>query len=188
MNLSALSDEKLYEQFQQNYDPKGFTELVKRYEPYVIRKCYYHLKNHDDIQDVAQEVFIRLLTKAHTYRSEAPFKPWLNTIIHNRCTDHINQDKHVLHQEISNKIADTLEEEIDTKTITHPTTEILQKLLERVSGEEKLILLLKYEQQWSIKAIQEALNLSESAVKQRLKRSREKLQKLLDYYTNAMEQ
>ena len=64
------------------------------------------------------------------------------------------------------------------------TVEILEELLGQVSGEEKLLLLLKYEQGWSIQSIQQSMQLSESAVKVRLYRTREKLQKLLNQYKN----
>lgn len=185
MNLSRLSDEELLHRFQEYGTANFFSELVRRYEAEVLKKCYQRLRDREAAKDVSQEVFLRLLTRSGTYQAGLPFKPWLGRIIHNRCIDHLKQDKTGLHQEISHKIVDTLEEEIDTEDITRPTVEILQELLEKVSGEEKLILLLKYEQQWSIQTIQQSLELSESAVKQRLKRSREKLQRLLTQYSQA---
>ena len=183
MSLSVLPDEQLYDLFRQNDNPQVFKELMHRYEPYVVAKCYQRLKDHDDAQDVAQEVVIRLLTKAHTYRSSAAFKPWLATIIYNRCTDHLQEDKHSLHLEISGKIADTLVEDLDSPPNFLPTIEILQELMEKISSQDKMILLLKYEQCWSIKAIEDLLNLTESTVKQRLKRSREKLRILLKIHS-----
>ena len=185
MNLSTLSDEELLNQCKQPDNRLAFAELFCRHEPYVLRECYRYLKNREDTQDVSQEVFLRLLTRSHTYRAELPFKPWLGTIIRNRCFDHLRQDKTALHQEISIKIADTLEEEINTEEVARPTTEILQELLEKVDGQTKLILVMKYEQGWSIRAIQDALRMEENAVKQRLWRSRKKLQKLLAQYANV---
>ena len=184
MDFSTLSDADLLNEFRQSNDPQPFTELVRRHETKVIKRCYQRLGDKNEAQDVSQEVFLRLLTKAHTYRSNLPFEPWLNTIVNNRCRDHLKQDKAELHQEISDKIVDTLEEEIDTEDITRPTVEILQELLEQVSGEAKLILLMKYERGWSVKAIQESLGIEESAVKQRLKRSRDKLRRLLDQHSS----
>ena len=185
MDLSVLPDEELLHQFQQHGAPIFFSELVRRHEPEVLRRCYQHLKDRDNAKDVSQEVFLRLLTKSASYQPGLPFKPWLGRIVHNRCMDHLKQDKKDLHQEISSRIADTLEEEIDTEGVMRPTVEILQELLEKVSGEEKLILLLKYEQRWPVLAIQKSLNLNENTVKSRLKRSREKLKALLTQYSEA---
>jgi DNA-directed RNA polymerase specialized sigma24 family protein len=52
--------------------------------------------------------------------------------------------------------------------------------MKQISGEAKRILLLKYKQGWSGKAIEEALHLSEGAAKMRLARARLKLQQLLN--------
>ena len=185
MDLSTLPDEELFSQFKQDRSPDYFAELFRRHEPHVVDKCYRHLKDRDDAQDVSQEVFLRLFTKSHTYQAHLPFKPWLNRIISNRCKDHIKQDKTGLHQEISRKIADTLEEEIDTESVKRPTVEILEELLDKISGRNKLILTLKYKQHWSIKEIAQTLSLSENTVKSYLKRAREELQKLLDHYSDS---
>ncbi|MGB3852657.1 MAG: RNA polymerase sigma factor [Tunicatimonas sp.] len=184
MELNQLPDERLLGLFQQQQDHIIFSELVNRHRPYVVKRCFYYLKDQDDAQDVAQEVLIRLLTKSETYRSDAPFMPWLNTIIRNRCVDHLNQDKKELHQEISRKIEETIEEAYDTDEVDKPTVEILEELLEQVDGEEKLLLLLKYRQGWSVQDIQRSLSLNENTVKSKLKRSREKLRKLLTDYRN----
>lgn len=56
--------------------------------------------------------------------------------------------------------------------------QILDQLLDTISPEEKLLLLLKYKEKHSIKDIQTSLNLSESAVKMRLKRAKEKINAL----------
>ena len=182
MDLFTLTDEELFDRFKQDRSPDSFAELFRRHEPHVTDRCYRHLRDRDDAKDVSQEVFLRVFTKSHTYQVHLPFKPWLNRIIHNRCIDHVKQDKTELHQEISRKIADTIEEEIDIESVSRPTTEILEELLEQVSGRNKLILTLKYKQHWSIKEIAYTLNLDENTVKSYLKRAREELQKLLVKY------
>jgi RNA polymerase sigma-70 factor (ECF subfamily) len=185
MDVTTYSDEELFGKFQQNQDPHLFSELARRYTLHILKKCQQHLKNMEDAQDVSQEVLLRLLTKAHTYQAHLPFRPWLNQVIHNRCMDHLQQDKQRLHQEISTKIVDTVEEVEDTETVMRPTTEILEELLEKMSGEDKLLLVLKYQQRWSVQAIQQLLNLNENTIKSRLKRNREKLQQLLAQYSES---
>lgn len=56
--------------------------------------------------------------------------------------------------------------------------QILEALLEPITLEEKMILLLKYKEKHSLKDIQQTLNLSESAIQMRLKRAREKVNRL----------
>ncbi|WP_340155976.1 sigma-70 family RNA polymerase sigma factor, partial [uncultured Winogradskyella sp.] len=59
--------------------------------------------------------------------------------------------------------------------------EQLKKVMELISPDEKMILLLKYQDNLSIKELAEALDIGESAVKMRLKRAKEKL---VQKYTN----
>ena len=66
MDLSILPDEELLNRFKESHNPDFFSELIRRYEPYVLKNCYQHLKSKDDAQDVSQEVFLRLFTKSHT--------------------------------------------------------------------------------------------------------------------------
>ncbi len=88
----------------------------------------------------------------------------------------------MLDQEISRKIADSLAEELNTEALDRPLSEILVELMEKISGEEKLLLSLKHEQGWTSKAIAQSLGISEDNVKKRVSRARQKLRKLLDQY------
>ena len=58
----------------------------------------------------------------------------------------------------------------------------LKVALELISPEEKMILLLKYQENLSVKEIEAALSIGESAVKMRVKRAKDKLIKV--YYKN----
>jgi len=103
--------------------------------------------------------------------------------VRNRCINHKKKNNKHFHQEISRSLIEKFEDKIDTDTLNKPTIEILEELLEKISGEGKLILLLKYKEGWSIETIQKSLNLSESAVKMRLSRIKGKLNVLLEKYS-----
>lgn len=185
-DISQLTDEDLINHFRRcesvDIQAQLLAELTNRYQEQVVRRCRHCVKNIETARDLSQEVWIRVLTKLHQFKTEASFTPWLFTIVHNRCQDHLKRDKRLLHQEISNKIVDTLEEELDTEDIEQPTAEILAGLMDRLSGEEKYLLMLKYQQGWSVKAIAGSLGMGESNVKMKLSRTRAKLQRLLEGY------
>ena len=63
-------------------------------------------------------------------------------------------------------------------------SEDLKKALAKIAPEEKAILLMKYQDDFSIKEIADSFNLTESAVKMRLKRTKEKLKKI--YLENVL--
>ena len=186
MNLYQLGDEALVAHFRQDSaeeaNPKLLAELVRRFQEEIIKECYRYVKDREEAQDVSQEVWIRVITKLPQYDSAQRFRPWLFTIVKNRCLDHLRQNKKLLHQEISLKIVDSLQEEMEAEDSIRPTIELLEELMEKISGQGKLVLLLKHYRGWSNKEIQVSLTLSESTVKMRLARSCEKIRQLFDTY------
>ena len=75
-------------------------------------------------------------------------------------------------------------EEIDSaREFESMRVEQLKKVMELISPEEKMILLLKYQDNLTIKELSEALDIGESAVKMRLKRAKDKLIQKYDNYT-----
>lgn len=180
MKPSQFSDEEIVQKLNQHSDPQLFAELFLRHKDHVVRQCQKQVEDLETAKDLSQEVWIRVLTKLNQYRAESSFAAWLSIIVRNRCLDHFRQDKRSLHQDISQKIVSTLEEVVDTENVSKPTVDILVDLLDQISGEEKMLLLLKYQKGWSIRSIQQSLQLSESTVKVRLFRAREKMQRMLD--------
>ena len=188
MDYSQLNDEALISHFRQtdsgNNDPILLKVLFQRHQQNVVKKCCYFVKDAETAHDLSQEVWIRVLTRLHQFDVTASFTAWLFQIAHNRCHDHIRQNKRLLHQEISWKIVDRMEEELNTKGVNKPTVDILQELMEKISSQGKLILKLKYEDGWSIKDIAKSLDISEGSVKMRLSRARQEMQKLLKEHRN----
>lgn len=182
MELVNLPDEQIIERFARDSDHRQFAELFRRHQKNVVRQCYKRVNCADTAYDLSQEVWIRVFTKSKQYRGECPFAAWLAVIVNNRCSDHLRRDKRLLHEEISRKIVEGIEEAFVTEELAKPTVEILYEILEQISGEEKLLLTLKYEQGWSTKAIQHFLQLSESTINVRLFRAKNKLRSLFKDY------
>lgn len=178
-SLTAHSDEMLVRSCQAAMQPAHFNELVRRYRPRVVRWCYVYLHDADEAQDVTQEVLIRLYTRLPSYRHEVPFVAWLQTIVRNRCLDHIRRDKHALHEELSEHIATPWEEELDTEAVTVPTEALVYQLLNKLSGDSKLLLLMRHREGYSVVQLAHLLEVSEAVIRKRLQRARDKMQALL---------
>ncbi|MGB3852644.1 MAG: RNA polymerase sigma factor [Tunicatimonas sp.] len=178
-SLADQSDEALVRTCQAAMQPAPFNELVRRYRPRVVRWCHGYLRDADEAQDVTQEVLIRLLTRLPTYRHEVSFVAWLQTIVRNRCLDHLRQDKRALHQDLSEHIAAPWEEELDTEAVAVPTEDLVYQLLNELSGESKLALLLRYREGYSVGQLATTMQVSEVVVRKRLQRARDRMQTLL---------
>ncbi len=112
---------------------------------------------------------------------------WLQTIVRNRCVDHLRQDKHALDQELSENIAAPWEEELDTEAVSVPTEALVYQLLNKLKGGDKYLLLLCYHEGYSTKQLAEALLVSETVVRKRLQRARDRMQVLLKKHRNSPE-
>ena len=69
----------------QRGDREAFDRLVQRYQRDVYRLCYRYLNNHEDADDVAQEVFLRAYRAISRFRGDSAFSTWLYRIAVNAC-------------------------------------------------------------------------------------------------------
>ncbi len=178
-----ISDQELIRLIKSGNE-KYFRILVDRYEGYIFEKSLSYLINTEQAKDISQDILIKVYLQLHLFNEKAKFSTWLYAVIHNSCIDYLRRNKKYRNEVISEKLANELGDlsDIDEEIPENVTTEIMNKLLEEMSPEGRLILLLKYKEKHSLKDIQVALHLSESAVKMRLKRSREKIQELYNTY------
>lgn len=170
-----ISDEELVHILQGDGNLAYFSLLSQRHEERILKKCKSYVKDQDTAEDLCQEILIKIFLNLKSFREEAKFTTWLFAIIHNTCMDHLRKDKkRSAHKVITEKMSDEVADMIDgvDEIPEELSIQILDHLLEVISPEEKMLLLLKYKEKHSIKDIQESLGLSESAVKMRLKRAR----------------
>ncbi|MFT6873818.1 MAG: RNA polymerase sigma factor (sigma-70 family) [Roseivirga sp.] len=173
------TDEELVILFQQEGNSRFFEILVTRYRQRIYLKCLGYVKNKDTAEDLCQDIFAKIFQKIDTFRRESLFTTWLYAITHNECLNYLRSIKKSSHEVITEKLADKLEEIIEEDEVdAEVSEESLMLLLEELTREDKLILLLKYKDKQPIKEIQKVLGLSESAVKMRLKRAKERINKL----------
>ncbi|MDW7694462.1 RNA polymerase sigma factor [Flammeovirgaceae bacterium SG7u.111] len=174
------SDEYLMASLQQEFSPSLFAKITERYEKKVFIRCREFVKDEDNAKDLVQEIFIKLYINLAKFHPENRFAPWFNTIVHHTCIDFLRKNKSKLNEQLTETLSDSVEElsELDKEVSDDLGIEILEQLLEQIPPEDKLLLLLKYNEDLSIKEIQKTTGLSESAVKMRIKRAKEKVTKL----------
>lgn len=174
--LNLYTDEELVFQFLGTQRNPYFEELYQRYADKVYRKCLSFVKDSARAEDFTHDIFLKLILKLGTYKETARFSTWLYSITYNYCMDQLR-----IHKK-RGEIAQDEELEIPDDTdlnvaFEDPDVEIkrLNTALDHLLMEEKSILMMKYQDDLSIREIAETFNITESAVKMRLLRSREKL-------------
>ena len=171
-NYAAGTDERLVERIVAEGDRKLFNLLYQRY----FRKVKERSRNllHDDAlaDDVAQDIFSKVFEKLNTFRFSASFSTWLYAITYHYCIEYLRRRKNMHYPEWNSRqeIPDIVDD--DAEDLTTIRYDNLQKVMEMIHPEEKALLLMKYEDDLPLKMIREVLNISESAVKMRLKRAK----------------
>lgn len=89
-----MTDEELVAAFVGGSE-SAFTLLVRRYKDRVVNFLYRMLGDEEDALDIAQEAFVRLHARAHTYRPVAKFSTWFFTIAANLARSELRRRKWV---------------------------------------------------------------------------------------------
>jgi len=174
-----ISDEALINLLQEGKS-RYFNILATRYEQQIFNKCLGYVKNKGTAADLSQDILIKIFLQLPGFRNESRFSTWLYTIIYHTCIDYLRKNKKNAHEVITEKLADEVIEivDYDEGLPEEVTIDILNELLESITPEEKMLMLLKYKEKHHIKDIARTLETNESTIKMRLKRTRDKLNKL----------
>ncbi|PHR69708.1 MAG: RNA polymerase subunit sigma-70 [Lutibacter sp.] len=176
-----MSDEELIERIIRTNDSYLFSQLYDRYVRVVYNKCLGFSKSKEEAQDLTHDIFLKLFVKLRSFKGKSKFSTWLYSFTYNHCVNYVQRDseKRKPKVPIDNYLEKFTEEEIPDDSIFNLKTEKLKKVLELIDVNDKVILLLKYQDDMSIKEIQAILEIGESAVKMRIKRAKERV--LLTY-------
>ncbi|MEN1784971.1 MAG: RNA polymerase sigma factor [Bacteroidota bacterium] len=173
-----VSDEDLVKQIVARNDTLRFGVLYDRYVSMVYNKCFSFAQSQDEAEDLTQDVFLRLFIKLASFEGRSKFSTWLYSFTYNFCVNYVNRNKQRKIQEQSVSMDDVdykIAEEVPDESIYQMKADRLKKTLERVSPEDRSLLLLKYQDGASVKELAHLLDLGESAVKMRLKRAKSRL-------------
>ena len=174
--LKYLKDEELVALYVDSQKNIYFEEIYERYANKVYRKCYSFVYNQAKAEDFTHDIFLKLIVKIGTFKETSKFSTWLYSITYNFCMDQIRVTKK--NQEVSLEGDYEPADDYEDQDLMQMQGSQLNKSLEKIPSDEKALILMKYQDDFSIKEIADTLKITESAVKMRLLRSKEKLKKL----------
>lgn len=173
--MQPFTDEELVSQYLETRQNDYFEQLYTRYCNKVHQKCLSFTKDDMQAEDLTQDIFIRLINKLDGYKKQAKFSTWLYSITHNYCADQIKAPRR-RYEKGANENWEGLNIPVDDSAEREELEEQLIRLaMNRLSAEEQNLLRMKYQDEVSIKELAVYYSLTESAVKMRLKRSRDHL-------------
>lgn len=92
MNFDQFTDEQLIVQVREN-DKEKYAEIIRRYQIKLTHYLRKFIRNHDELEDVLQEIFIRTYRNLFAFDIDKKFSPWIYRIAHNQAINHIKKNK-----------------------------------------------------------------------------------------------
>jgi len=178
-NNARLTDEEIVHAIITQRKTKLFGILYDRYANKVYRKCISFVQDKDSAQDMVQDVFLKVFMKLGKFEGRSRFSTWLYAITYNYCVEYYRKAKKLSTVDINEKIDLGEEEDFTENEILSLRTEQLKYALNKIAPEDKMILLMKYQDDMPIKEIMHVLELSESAAKMRLRRARQRVKVII---------
>jgi RNA polymerase sigma-70 factor (ECF subfamily) len=170
----------------QSGDETAYREIVERYQAKVFSIIHGIVRQRNDVEDIAQQVFAKVYLSLKSFDFRSSLITWIYKITVNECFDYLRKRKvrKLVYE------SDLSEDEVRRVENTEPTVnratpmdtnlarrDYLTKLLERVSEEERMLLMMKEVEGYSVEELAERTGMNENTIKVKLFRARQKLVK-----------
>ncbi len=170
--LSISSDEELMA-FLVSGCENAFEELYKRYSKRMLGFFYLRLYNDKDkAQDFLQDLFIKIIEKGGTYKSDKSFKVWIYALASNMCKNEYRKltvrGVKVCDFDFNQLLDEAPSVHLKDKFDRNLFNELLARELHLLDERQSLTFALRYQNHLSVKEISEIMNCAEGTVKSRL--------------------
>lgn len=156
-------------------DQAAFSHLVAVYQGPVYNLCYRMLGTAPEAEDAAQETFVRMYTKLHTYQPERKLSSWVLSIASHYCIDRLRRRRGQWLSLDDEPIATMLpshDRGPEESALREESRDEVQRLVDTLPPAYRVPLVLRYWYDLSYTEIAEVMGLTVQAVKSRLHRAR----------------
>jgi RNA polymerase sigma-70 factor (ECF subfamily) len=164
----------------------AFAALVRRYQDRVFRLLSRYTRDAAECEDLAQEVFLKVFRKLHTFQQDSAFFTWLYRITVNTATDHLSRlSRRRLTLVEDDVVLDSGRPRSETASVEQPLldaelAEVTRKILDQMPEKYRTILVLREYEDLSYTDISAVLGLNLGTVESRLFRARQRFKELLE--------
>ncbi|MCU1325642.1 MAG: polymerase, sigma-24 subunit, subfamily [Bryobacterales bacterium] len=167
-------------------DETAFREIVERYQSKVFSIVHGIVRQRNDVEDIAQQVFAKVYFSLRNFDFRSSLITWIYKITVNECFDYLRKKK------VRKLVYESDMSEDESRRVENSAPAVdrapaadtdlarrdyLVKLLDRVSVEEKQLLMLKEVEGHSVEELAGILGMNENTIKVKLFRARQKLVK-----------
>ena len=190
-----VTDEVLMMQFQAG-DRSAFAILVRRHKTPIYNFVLRQVRSKTTAEDLTQDVFVRVVQNASTFKHEARFTTWVYSIARNLCIDHLRKMSLRRHRSLDQQggkesEGPTLGERVadehpsaaaDRRAVSNDIAERIVAAVEELPEEQREVFLLRQLAKVPFKEIAEMTGVPENTVKSRMRYALERLQEALSEY------
>jgi len=182
-----LVDFELIERAQAG-DSSAFNGVVSAYRKRIFGTIARLVGRPEDVEDIAQDVFLRLYYSLDQLRTPEVFEPWLYRLTVNAAYDYLRRQR----RRHESRLSDLSEQQVMMadaaagraadldESHRRRTCEMVEDLLSSVSEQDRLLLLLKEVEGLSLKELEAVYSVKENALKVRLFRARQRVLKAFE--------
>jgi RNA polymerase sigma-70 factor (ECF subfamily) len=169
-------------------DAASFEPLVRKYSPRVFATARRYARRESEIEDIAQEVWLKAFDKLKSFRGEAPFEHWLMRMTVRTCYDFLRghqRNRESSFSEISEPEQDWLEKFVADPGSAAEDADaarlLVNRVLEKLPPPARLVIQLLEIEDRSVKEIAQLTGWSVPLVKVRAFRARAEMRKILTH-------
>jgi RNA polymerase sigma-70 factor (ECF subfamily) len=164
-----------------NGDEEAFERIVHKYQQAVFNTIYRYTGSRDDVQDLAQEIFIKIWRNAAKFKGKSKFSTWLYRIVVNHCINYRRKRRqnHISLDELNEKgqIPESLKVQPDWEERNR--AENVRRAVNELPERQRLALVLSQFEGKTYKEIAEIMKVSLSSVESLIFRARSTLKQKL---------
>lgn len=194
-DASEVTDELLMVRYQRG-DRDAFSSLVRRHKARIYNFILRQIRDRAVAEEVAQEVFLRIVQKASDFKHEARFSTWMYTIARNLCIDHLRKQALRKHPSLDESrgsepggrtLGETIQDRhprssVERTAVAKEFHQTVLRAVEALPAEQKEVFLLREIGNLAFKDIAELTGTGENTVKSRMRYALERLQQALSEF------
>jgi len=168
-------------------DPVSFEPLVQKYSPRVFATARRYARRESEVEDIAQEVWLKAFDKLKSFRGAAPFEHWLMRLTVRTCYDFLRghqRNRELSFSDLSEPESDWLERFVSAPEAASENAAaakmLVGRVLERLTPQARLVITLLEIEDRSVKEISKLTGWSVPLVKVRAFRARAEMRKILE--------
>jgi len=169
---------------------EAFASLIDMYKRLVYNLAYQRTRNHDDAEDVAQEIFIKVWKSLHLFRGESAFSTWIAKIAINASLDYVRKSSRRRTVSLTKQDEDDgdVQAELPDTDVNVNPEEYAQRMekiaavraaIDALGQDQRIVIVMRDIEGMSYEEIAAALDLEMGTVKSRINRARKHIKEFL---------